>query len=99
MIEESFTLPLPSSGRFGGNRFRPFEGGSVGLCLGQFVKLMELGLQELLLGQASLVFCDQGRGDGTAQGVLDDLMILRRAEQHANRWLLVRFLHVTVKRF
>ena len=38
------------------------------LLLRQFVKLVQLGLQELLLGQPCLVFGDEGRRGGTAQG-------------------------------
>lgn len=50
--------------------------------LGQFVKLMELGLQQLLVGQAGLVLRHQGRRDGPVQGVLDYLVVLGSAKQH-----------------
>ena len=55
-------------------------------------------MQQLLVGQAGLVLRDQGRRDGPAQGVLDHLVVLRGAEQHADGRPLVRLPHVPVER-
>ena len=60
-------------------------------------ELVQLGLQQLLVGQAGLVLGDQRRRHGPAQGVLDDLVVLRGAEQHADGRPLVRLLHVAVE--
>jgi hypothetical protein len=70
----------------------------LGLGLGQLVKLVELGLQELFVGQAGLVLGDQRRRERARQGVLDYLVVLGRAQQNAERWPLVRLLHVAVQR-
>ena len=67
------------------------------LRLGQLVELVELGLQQLLVRQPGLVLGDERRRHGPAQGVLDDLVVLRRAEQHADGRPLVRLLHVAVE--
>jgi hypothetical protein len=67
------------------------------LLLRQLVKLVELGLQELFVGQTGLIFRDQGRRDGPAEGVLDDFAVLRGAQQNAEGWALVRLFHIAVK--
>jgi hypothetical protein len=47
--------------RFRGRWLRRFEGRPFGLGLGEFVKLVQFGLQQLLVGQTGLVLGDQGR--------------------------------------
>ena len=59
---------------------------------------MQLGLEQLPVRQSGLVLGDERRRHGPAQGVLDDLVVLGGAEEHADRRLLVRLLHVPVER-
>ena len=65
--------------------------------LGQGVEFVQLGLQQLLVRQPGLVLGDEGRRQRPAQGVLDDLVVLAGAEQHADRRALVRLADVAVE--
>ena len=58
---------------------------------------MELGLEQLLVRQSGLVLGHQRGRHGPAEGVFDDLVVLRGTEEHADRRLLVRLLHVAVE--
>jgi hypothetical protein len=77
-------LLLAWARRSRGGRCWPIQRGACGLGLGQCVELMQLRLQELLVGQSGLILGNEGGRDGPAQGVLDHLMVLGGAEQHAN---------------
>ena len=68
------------------------------LFLGRLVKLMQLGLEELLVGKPGLVFGDDGRRCGAAQCVFNHFLVFRGAEQHADRRVFVGFFHVAVER-
>lgn len=41
---------------------------------------------------------DEGRRGRTSQGILDDLVVLARTEQDADRWAFVGLLHVAIER-
>ena len=69
------------------------------LIFSQLVKLVQLGFEQLLVGKPGLVFGDHSGRHGAAQGVFNDLMVLRGAQQHANRRLFVRLLDVAVEGF
>ena len=58
---------------------------------------MELGLEQFLVGQPGLILGDEGRRDGAAEGILDDLVVLGGAEQDADGGPLVRLLDVAVE--
>ena len=45
---------------------------------------MELGLEEFLVRQDSLVLRNQCRGEGAAHGVLHHLIVLTGAQQNAD---------------
>src|SRR5262249_43610790 len=85
------------SGRFFGSWFRAFKGWPGGLRLGEVVKLVQLGLEQLLVGEPGLVLRNQGRRYCPAQGVLDYLVGFGGAEQHADRRALMRLAHVPVE--
>ena len=59
---------------------------------------MELRAQHLLRRQQRLVLSDERGHDRSRERVLDDLVVLRRAEQHADGWPLMRLLRVTIER-
>ena len=65
----------------------------------ELIKLVEFGLEEFLVWEAGLVFGDEGRGEGAAQGVFDDLVVLGGAEEHADGGLLMGLAHVAVESF
>ena len=67
------------------------------MFLGQFVELVELGLEQLLIGHSGLVRGDQSGRHRPVQSIFNDLVILRRTKQYSNRWLLMRLLHVAVE--
>ena len=58
---------------------------------------MELASEQRLRRERGLVLGDERRRGSTSKRVLDDLVILGRAEQDADRWPLVRFLDVAVE--
>ena len=60
---------------------------------------MQLGLEQFLVRQSRLIFGDQCRRHGPAQGIFDDLVVFGGAQQHADGRLLVRLLHVAVEGF
>ena len=66
--------------------------------MGQFVKLVQLGLKQLLVRQPGLVLRDERGRHRAAQRVFDDFVILRGTEQNADRRLLMRLLHIAVER-
>jgi hypothetical protein len=65
----------------------------------ELIKLVELGLQQLLVGQAGLVFGHERGRHGSAQCVFNDFLVPCGAEQHADGRPFVRRLHVPVERF
>jgi hypothetical protein len=67
------------------------------LSLGQFIEFVEFGLEQLLIGHSGLVLGDQSGRHRPAQSIFNDLVILGRTKQYANRWLLMRLLHVAVE--
>ena len=61
------------------------------------IKLMALASEQRLRRKRGLVLGDERRRCRSSKRVLDDLVILGRAEQDANRWPLVRFLDVAIE--
>jgi len=57
----SLSLLPPRPGRFRGRGLRRLEGRPFRLGLGEFVKFVQFGLQQLLVGQTGLILGDQGR--------------------------------------
>ena len=55
----------------------PRPGVRLGLRFGQGIKLVQLGLEQLPVRQSGLVLGDERGRHGPAQGVLDDLVVLR----------------------
>jgi hypothetical protein len=45
------------------------------------VKLVEFGAKEDLIREHGLILCDQGRGEGPTERILDDFFILGGAEE------------------
>jgi hypothetical protein len=90
---------LARPGRPASLRLRRLDGRAILLLLPrQFVELVELGLQEPLVRQASLILGHERGRHGPAEGVLDDLAVFRGAQEDADRRPLVRLLHVPVER-
>ena len=56
---------------------------------------MELGLQQVLVGEVGLVFGDEGWREGAAKSIFDHFIVLSRAQEHADRWTLVGFADIT----
>ena len=50
---------------------------------------MEFGLEHCLVRQEDLITGDKGRGEGAAEGIFHNLMVLGGAEQQANGGVLV----------
>ena len=59
---------------------------------------MKFGLEQFLVRQAGLVLGDERGRCGSAEGILNDLAILRGTKQDADRGPFVRFLDVPVQR-
>ena len=45
------------------------------------VKLVEFGAKEGFIREHGLILCDQGRGEGPTERILDDFFILGGAEE------------------
>jgi hypothetical protein len=60
---------------------------------------VQLGLEQLLVGQARLVFRHERGRECPAQGVLHHFLVLRGAKQDADGGAFVWFAHVAVERF
>lgn len=45
---------------------------------------MQLGLQELLVGEAGFVLGDEGGREGATECILDDFVVFAGAQKHAN---------------
>jgi hypothetical protein len=56
-------------------------------------------LEDIFVGQLSLIGCHQGWRHRTIQGVFHDLRILVLAEQDTDAGVLVLFFHVAVEGF
>src|ERR1700692_4638018 len=54
----------------------PFDYRPTGSLLGHWVKLVEFGLQELLVREAGLALGNEGGRHGPAEGVFDDLLVV-----------------------
>ena len=65
----------------------------------QDVELVELGLKQLLVGQASLIFSHQRGGQHAAERVFDHLAILGGAEQEADGRIFVDLADIAIERF
>jgi hypothetical protein len=79
------------------DRLESFDSRQHRLFLSQHAKLMKLGLKQLLVRQARLVFGDERGRHGSTEGVFNDFVIFCLAEQDADRGLLVRLPHVAVE--
>ena len=71
--------------------------GSFGFHLGQRVKLVQLGLEQSLIGEARLIFGDQGGRERAAEGVFDDLAVFAGAQEDADGGAFVRLAHIAVE--
>jgi hypothetical protein len=60
---------------------------------------VELGQKYGLRREQGLIFSDERRGRGAGQCVLDDLIILARAQERADGRALVWLLHVAIESF
>ena len=67
--------------------------------MGQLVEFVELGLQEAFVREARLIFSDEGRREGAAEGVFNHFIVLGSAQQHADGRTFVGFAHVAIKGF
>ena len=56
-------------------------------------------MEQSFIRKLRLVLGDEGRGEGSAEGVFNDLFIFAGAEQHTDGGLFVDFFHVAVQRF
>src|SRR4051812_11282862 len=65
----------------------------------QLVELVKFAPEKLFVGQESLIFGDESRGYGAAEGVFDDLIILGGAEKDADGRALVRLADVAIECF
>jgi hypothetical protein len=63
----------------------------------QLIELVELGLEHFLVGQDGLVFGDERRREGAAEGVLHHFAVPGGAEQHTDGRALVGFFDVPVQ--
>src|SRR3954469_17763108 len=61
------------------------------------VQLVKLSTKHCLGRQHRLVLSNQRGRAGTCQSVLDDFVVFRCAEQHADRGALVSLLHVAIE--
>lgn len=74
------------------------RGRIVGFCSSKLsIQLVQLSPQERFPWEHGLVLRVERRRDRACERVLDDLVVLRRAEQDAGRRPLVRLLHVTIE--
>src|SRR4029079_7974163 len=62
------------------------------------VELVELGLEHRLRRKHRLILRDERRRQRAAQRVLDDLRVLRRAQEQPDRWPLVGLANLAVER-
>jgi hypothetical protein len=65
----------------------------------ELVELVELALEEFFGGEKGLVIGNQGRGDGSAQSVLDHFAVFACAEEDADGRAFVRFPEIAVQGF
>ena len=59
---------------------------------------MQLGLEQLLVGQLRFVLRYQRGGQAATKRVFDDFVILAGAEQNADGWLLVWLANIPIQR-
>ena len=63
------------------------------------VELVELVLEQFLVWQMSLVLGDERGGQGAAERIFHDLVVLAGAQQHTDRRTLMGFPDVTIQGF
>ena len=95
---QSFPAPFSRLAGLWSRRFAAFVDRECRLRLSQRVELVELGLQEFLVGQSGLVFRDQRGREGAGQRVLDDLVVLGRAQQNTDGWAFMGLPDIAVVR-
>ena len=99
-VVRSFSPALSPLGRLRSCRLWHFDGGLFAPSAWAIsVELVKFGLKEPLVRQFGLVFGNQGRRNRSAQGVLDDFLILRGAQNDADRRSFVGLADVAVEGF
>lgn len=63
------------------------------------VELVQLGLEQFLIGHLGLVFGNHSGGKEAAERVFDDLFVFGGAEQHADGGIFVGLAVIAVERF
>lgn len=63
----------------------------------QRIKLMQLGLQQFLVGELSLIFRDQCWRKRTVQGVLDDFVVFAGTQQDPKRRIFMGLADIAIQ--